>query len=522
VLVASLLLFATYGAWWCGLRPVGATMAVLTFAWLAPLWTGWLAGAGLIRSFGMMVAPFLVPALVQLSLATQHHQGGLRLTRWVWLATGGVSLTLALIRDPYFDSRCWSNCTTNVFLLRSLPTVSRLVTVSWLAFIAILSLAAAVALASRIARQRGVGWFSLLFSAPATVALAVEGAYAIALLRYREFPDREPFDGLFLAQSAALIVLALSVGAWSIRTWRVRASVSRMVTALESAGEPGAFEAGLARLLADPEVRVRYWLDEPRRCVDADGRPSEAPDPDGGAVTTILRSGSPIALVAHAPGRAGPVDFAAQLGSAARLAIDNERLRAQRMAELRDLRGSRTRLVEAADKARRDAERNLHDAVQPRLLSVLFWLRQARAATPGPGCERLDEAVHAARLAASDLRDFAHGIFPADLHEAGLASALERVADTAPVAVTVRVDVEPNPAAAQAIYLLVETAAREAADSTCGGLEVAVSAEEDVLRVRLDGAPDADYLHCADRFAALGGELTSVRGGLRAEVPCGS
>ena len=68
----------------------------------------------------------------------------------------------------------------------------------------------------------------------------------------------------------------------------------------------------------------------------------------------------------------------ASSGSAARVAIDNERLEAVLLAHLRELRESRARIVEAGDATRRRLERDLHDGVQQRLLALTFDLRIAR------------------------------------------------------------------------------------------------------------------------------------------------
>ena len=55
-------------------------------------------------------------------------------------------------------------------------------------------------------------------------------------------------------------------------------------------------------------------------------------------------------------------------GSAARLALENERLQAELRAQLAELRESRARIVRAGDEERRRLERDLHDGAQQRLL----------------------------------------------------------------------------------------------------------------------------------------------------------
>ncbi len=48
------------------------------------------------------------------------------------------------------------------------------------------------------------------------------------------------------------------------------------------------------------------------------------------------------------------------VAAVARLALENERLHAEVLAQLEEVRASRVRLVDAADAERRRVERNLH------------------------------------------------------------------------------------------------------------------------------------------------------------------
>jgi signal transduction histidine kinase len=285
--------------------------------------------------------------------------------------------------------------------------------------------------------------------------------------------------------------------------------------------------AALAEALDDPDLNVMYWLPDAQRYVDTFGRPAD-PHPDGGrAVTTISRRGEPLAVVVHdRPLYAGD-EFERQIGSAVRLAIDNERLRAEVLAKLEDLRSSRARIVVAADAARRQLERDLHDGAQQRLLAASYELRLADAAAQSNGDEELAtllaSAIEEVRSALAELREFAHGIFPAILDEAGLAAALWTLADCAPLPVAVTdVPEERLPAAAEgAAYLVVTTALDAAAGGPGGpGLRATVCRDREMLSVQIDGACDANCTHLADRVGALGGRLTFESGCLRAEIPC--
>ncbi len=76
--------------------------------------------------------------------------------------------------------------------------------------------------------------------------------------------------------------------------------------------------------------------------------------------------------------------------------------------------------MKAADETRRRIERDLHDGAQQRLLAVTFELRLARSASTDERRNAvLDAAIAQATAALADLRDIAHGIFPAVLDESG-------------------------------------------------------------------------------------------------------
>ena len=67
-----------------------------------------------------------------------------------------------------------------------------------------------------------------------------------------------------------------------------------------------------------------------------------------------------------------------EVASAARLALENERLQAEARAQLEDLRSSRARIIEAGDAERRRLERDLHDGAQQRLVGLSLALRLLR------------------------------------------------------------------------------------------------------------------------------------------------
>ena len=107
-----------------------------------------------------------------------------------------------------------------------------------------------------------------------------------------------------------------------------------------------------------------------------------------------------------------------------------------------EVRRSRSRIVAAADDARRRIERNLHDGAQQRLIAVLLRLRGAQRGSVTPDAA-VDGAVVELAAAVKELRELAQGIHPSALSERGLAAALRIVAARAPVPVELDVTTTP-------------------------------------------------------------------------------
>jgi signal transduction histidine kinase len=204
------------------------------------------------------------------------------------------------------------------------------------------------------------------------------------------------------------------------------------------------------------------------------------------------------------------------------------------------LQTSAHRLVTAQDEARRRIERDLHDGVQQRLVTVAADLgRLARAATAA-GQEPLRQQADAVRgdllAATAELRELARGLHPAVLTQDGLEAALGQVADRSAVPVRLTVAVPGRlPAAVEATaYFLVSEALANAvkhAGAQLVRVDARVAPGGLAVSVADDGAGGAQVLPggglegLADRLAALGArlELSSGPDGTRigTVIPCG-
>jgi len=195
----------------------------------------------------------------------------------------------------------------------------------------------------------------------------------------------------------------------------------------------------------------------------------------------------------------------------------------QRHAE--ELRASRARVVTASDVERRRMERDLHDGAQQQL--VLLGLKLAMA-------ERLiekdtvaakamhDELRTDLRQALSELRDLAHGIYPAVLENEGLPGALREAVERAAIPAELHCDGAgryPRELEA-AVYFCCLEALQNAAKHAGAGAKVTITlAERDrtlLFAVADDGQgydtsiglAGVGVQNMTDRIGALGGELT--------------
>ena len=331
-------------------------------------------------------------------------------------------------------------------------------------------------------------------------------------------PDRLVAARLVAAALAAQCLTALLVSVPPLLAVRRRHELRRLAVALGDRPPLGTLEATLSRMLGDRDLKVAYWLPQSGRYVDAAGEPfvNAGTRPS----ITLQRDGRPLARV-HVD--RVDRDLEGLVGSAARLAIDSERLQAEVRAQLSDVLAARQRIVGAADDARRDVERSIHDEVQSELIGALLELAQLRSRAVAAGTEgtvaEADTMTNEVRNIVDRLREFSRRLYPAVLDSAGLPAALDALAEEAPVALRIdcRSDGSPSVAAQRAAYLIVHDAAVRATSP----LDVTIDLTDRHVELTVVGHPGAVPVGVRDAVGALGGTISSDRASLRAVLPCG-
>ncbi len=214
-------------------------------------------------------------------------------------------------------------------------------------------------------------------------------------------------------------------------------------------------------------------------------------------------------------------------------------------AQVATLRTTRAAVVDAADAERRRIERDLHDGVQPQLVSLAMNLSLAkRKLDDDPAAARalVEQAHEEAKRAITELRNVIRGVHPAVLAERGLDPALSALAARSPV--PVEVVVAPGLAArrvdatveAVAYFVVAEALTNIArhAQATSARVDVAVRDGATLVVTVADNGtggaralPGSGLSGLTDRVAAVDGTLTVVSppgGGttVTVEIPCAS
>jgi signal transduction histidine kinase len=222
----------------------------------------------------------------------------------------------------------------------------------------------------------------------------------------------------------------------------------------------------------------------------------------------------------------------------AKLTTENAWLQAAKAKYIDDAAASRALVLSAADSERKRIQRDLHDGAQHQLLSIAMLIDSAVAkgdVKEHGARESLTLARDYLQQTARELRDLAHGIYPAALTEQGLAAGVEMLAERSPVPITWCIpDRRWPPRIENAMYFIISECLANVykhARANVVTVAVSVSQKQVLLTVEDDGVGGADLDRgtglrgLAERAAAVNGKLwiNSVASGgtqIVAELSC--
>jgi signal transduction histidine kinase len=527
-------------AWWR--RPdnsVGSLMTATGFAFLVSALST--SNVPAIFSIGALLSSIYTVTTIHTLLAAPQGKlapGDRRIVIAAYLLVTVGILPLFLFFNPS-SSQC-PGCPDNIFMIRDSEAVVNVVSVV-INLIGVVLLALVVR--SLVRRWRNATraerrLYTPMYAAGIALVIAVIGqlliqsananstssaadvAFVISLVPFTLVPF------LFLA---ALVRARLLEGG----------AVTGLMRRLNEVPRAGGLRDALADALEDSSLELVYWLPERQRYVDLAGRDYELPTEDPSrAIHTVTRDGECVAAIIHdAVQEAEP--HVEAVGAAASLALLNERLEAELRAKVDELRRSRERMLRIGLEERRRLERDLHDGAQQRLVSMALNIRLARAKLnedPLAADNLLETAGVELDSALEELRELARGIHPAVLTDRGLPTALQTLANRAPVPVelaTLPDERLPEAVELAAYFVVAEglTNVAKYADATHATVGIVRENGRLVVEVADDGVGGANPENgtglrgLADRIAVLEGrlEIDSERGRgttLRARIPC--
>jgi signal transduction histidine kinase len=521
---AALLVAGTVELGSASSRTSGALLVAAGLAWLLTVWDnpaapGWMFAAGRIldTAWPVLVAHALLRRYGPLS------RGVRALLVSAYACTIGLALALSLVFDPV-TSGC-ADCPANLLLLTHIPRLAAGLDQAATLAGPVWAILLAAALTTRLfratsARRR----IEVPMTSIGVLLLAVVAAGHVRAT-IRGLPEVD--DAALWAVEAALLLLLALATAWpALSLARTRQRVTQLVVQASAVPHIGGLGQVLGAVLHDPTARLLYHRrgETEEYLIDAAGNPAQP----RAELTPLTRGSATVAYLDHSE----PLleHEGAVIAQVARLSLDHEHLHAERAAELRELRASRERIVAAANRERRRLERDLHDGGQQRLVSLALGIQLAELApAAGESSQRislLTDAGTEVATAMAELRAIARGLYPRELADEGLESALETFAESDPTPVELDCDLPDRlPEAVEAAgYSTVAHFLATPSYEPEAGRVIRAWQDGNQLYIEVAGSRRTDDLTMAeDRVGALGGTVQRIGAGLiKIVLPCAS
>jgi signal transduction histidine kinase len=163
------------------------------------------------------------------------------------------------------------------------------------------------------------------------------------------------------------------------------------------------------------------------------------------------------------------------------------------LARVTEQAAAQARTIADVDDTRRRIERDLHDGLQERLVTLGLQVRAAEVSVPPSDPELKWELARVAEGlmgALQDVREVSRGIHPAILSERGLEHAVKALVRRSPILVDLDLRIPgrlPDRVEASAYYIVSEALANVAKHANAAMVEVLVEADDRVRRPRMGG-----------------------------------
>jgi signal transduction histidine kinase len=428
------------GLYWRRRRPESRLGAMLiAFGFVGALYTLQSSSNSLLFSLGVL---WEIPIYVGTQILILAFPTGRLKYDWperlilVAMGAGVASAVILPLVSPAISgegsiSGCRDGCPENALLVTPRPSwIDPLIDFQRVAIIAI-----AIATAGLLI------WRFVSGSTPRRRALAVGAPVALLFLLYQATyqatrlfdPEAHSSSIAFLRWSFVGTRAGIWYGFWlSLLVAELVAArvLQRMV--VQSLRRPSLRELEdlLRGPLGDPALRLGFWQPRMNAFVDAQGQSLEPPgESSRRALTVVEQNGRPAAAIVHDAELSADPELLRTAGATALLAYENAQLEAAWNESLSALRDSRARIAAAGDLERRKIEQNLHDGAQQALSAL--GVRIAHAIDLKPENPALDRELAAIARelddAIDELRELAHGIYPAVLTNFGLVPALRSI-----------------------------------------------------------------------------------------------
>jgi signal transduction histidine kinase len=408
---------------------IGTLLALVGTAWFAGVWDAPGSPSGLAFTAGLVVGPAALALAAHLLLS--YPGGGLRgrfrpafVIAGYAVLIGGLGIVPMLFFAP--ASNGCAGCPPNLLLWLDDPTaaVASVSVAGWLGagWITAALFVITVRQARRL-RLRDANFAVLAVG----IGFLICGGLRLVPLASLEGYRKE----LWTTQAVFLLLLAVTFGLTRYRRASAQRRLVRGTLGLDDQNLQSGLQSAISQWLGDPKLSIDYPVGGGRYADHAGWPVCLRPGP-GREVTVLHHGAEPLAALTHQMGLLDDPNRVDELSAVARLGLLNARLRAQRAAQLAELRASRLRLVESSDDERRRLERDLHDGAQQRLVSLGLALRGPVGVDSSGHAQAAADAIDSASAA---LRDLARGIYPTALGQ-GLGPGLEALSESTGIAIT--------------------------------------------------------------------------------------